>query len=142
MSITKSVNNPTPPVGSTVTFTVVVSNAADVSNATHVTVTDVLPSGLSFISATATPGSSYNSSNGEWDIDSLLKGQSATLTITALVTSQGTKTNVAQVEAADQPDVGTVHQAQASVTPPPPVSEVPPLVQDPPKLSKAYFLGR
>ena len=142
MTITKSVNNPVPPVGSTVTFTIVVSNAPNVSNATHVTVTDVLPTGLSFLSATATPGSSYNSSSGEWDIDSLPNAQSATLTIMAVVTSQGTKTNLAQVQAADQPDVGTVHQAQASVTPPPPVSEVPPLVQDPPKLSKAYFLGR
>jgi uncharacterized repeat protein (TIGR01451 family) len=142
LSIAKSVNNPVPPVGSTVTFTVTVGNATGVSNATHVTISDLLPAGLAFISDTTTPGSSYDSTTGEWNIDSLPNAHTATLTITAIVTSQGTKTNIAQVQAADQPDVGTVHEAQASVTPPPPVSEVPPLVQDPPKLSKAYFLGR
>ena len=54
LSVTKAVNNTTPPVGATVTFTITVSNAAGLSTATGVTLRDVLPAGLTFVSATAT----------------------------------------------------------------------------------------
>ena len=57
LSVTKTVNNATPLVGSNVVFTVTVSNAAGLSTATGVTVADVLPAGLTFVSSTVSQGS-------------------------------------------------------------------------------------
>jgi uncharacterized repeat protein (TIGR01451 family) len=51
LSITKTVSNPTPNVGDTVTFTVTLSNLGP-NTATNVTVNDLLPAGLTFVSAT------------------------------------------------------------------------------------------
>ena len=118
LSITKSVNNPTPTVGTNVTFTITITNAIGYSPATGVTVNDVLPAGLTFVSATAGPGTNYNSGTGVWTVGALAAGASKNLTITANVVTGGTKTNTAIVAAADEPDVGTIHQASASVTPP------------------------
>jgi uncharacterized repeat protein (TIGR01451 family) len=118
LSVAKAVNNPTPNVGSNVTFTITLNNAAGFSPATGVTVSDLLPAGLTFVSATPAAGTTYNSGTGVWTVGNLGSGASTNLTITATVTSGGTKTNTATVTASDEPDVGTVLQASASVTPP------------------------
>lgn len=86
LSVTKDVDNPTPNVGSNVTFTIVVANSGP-SDATGVNVTDVLPSELTFVSAN--PAASYNSVTGIWTIGNLAKGASATLTIMATVSDVG-----------------------------------------------------
>jgi uncharacterized repeat protein (TIGR01451 family) len=138
LNIAKSVNNSAPEVGKTVVFTVTLTNGLNTSKATGVTVFDALPAGLSLVSASASAGSSYNTSTGVWTINSLASGASAVLTFVATVTSQGMKTNVATVTGADEPDVGTIHQASASVLPF--VKEIPPLVERP-RLSKRDFLG-
>ncbi len=127
LSIAKSVDIPTPKLGTNVTFTITVSNAAGYSTATGVTVSDPLPAGLTFVSASPGAGT-YNSGTGMWNVGTLAGGASATLTLTATVPTQGTKTNVATITAADEPDVGTVLQASASVTPPPPVTANPPVI--------------
>jgi uncharacterized repeat protein (TIGR01451 family) len=62
LSLTKTVNDPTPPVGTNVTFTVTVSNANGFSTATNVTVTDVLPAGLTYVSDNG--GGAYDSGTG------------------------------------------------------------------------------
>ena len=69
LSLTKTVNNSTPAVGSNVTYTVVVSNAAGWATATGVHVQDVLPAGLSYVSSTATQGSF---ASGDWNVGTLL----------------------------------------------------------------------
>ncbi|MFN0052353.1 MAG: SdrD B-like domain-containing protein, partial [Planctomycetales bacterium] len=103
LSLTKTVSDSTPTVGSNVTFTVTVSNANGFSTATGVTVKDALPSGLTFVSSDA--GAGYNSGTGIWTVGTLAPGASATLNIVATVSTGGTKDNLAQVQAANQPDV-------------------------------------
>ena len=66
LGLTKTVSNATPNVGDTITFTVTLSNAG-ANNATNVTVQDLLPGGLTFVSATASQGS-YNSATGVWTV--------------------------------------------------------------------------
>ncbi len=118
LSVTKTVNNATPALNGNVTFTITVSNATGYSQATGVSLTDILPAGLSFVSASATEGS-YNSANGSWSIGTVASGSSAVLTMVATVTTAGTKTNVATVAGTDEDDIATAAQltSNASVTP-------------------------
>ncbi|MBV9924654.1 MAG: DUF11 domain-containing protein [Acidobacteria bacterium] len=102
LSLSKTVNNPNPIQGQNVTFTLTLINAGP-SNATNVAVTDLLPAGLTFVSATPNSGT-YASGTGVWSLPSVTSGASATLQIVALVTGTGTITNIAEVTASDQPD--------------------------------------
>jgi uncharacterized repeat protein (TIGR01451 family) len=118
LSITKTVDNPTPAVGTNVTFVITLSNAAGYSQGTGVLVSDVLPAGLTLVSASPAAGTTYNTNTGVWNVGTLASGASTTLTIIATVVTGGTKTNTAIVTTADEADIGTVLQASASVTPP------------------------
>lgn len=102
LSITKSVNNTTPLVGSQVTFEVVVTNGGKDTN-TNVQITDLLPSGYTYNSFTISTGT-YNPSTGLWTVGNLINGKSETLQITATVNLTGNYTNIAEVTAADIPD--------------------------------------
>ena len=103
LSLTKTSSPATPAVGSNVTFLITVSNAANLSTASGVQVTDLLPSGYNFVSATPSSGT-YNALTGLWTINTLNSGSSATLSVVAQVLATGTYANTAQVTAADQPD--------------------------------------
>jgi uncharacterized repeat protein (TIGR01451 family) len=89
-------------VGDTVTFTVQATNNGP-NAATGVAVSDILPAGLSFVSASPTQGV-YTDSSGEWVVSSLGAGQSAQLTIQALVTQPGDITNLAVKTGGNEPD--------------------------------------
>ncbi len=102
IGITKVVDNPTPNLGSNVTFTVVATNTGP-SNATGVAVTDILPLGLAYVSSTVTAGS-YNPGTGIWTIGGMANPSSATLRIIATVNTIGPVTNTAAKSAEDQPD--------------------------------------
>jgi uncharacterized repeat protein (TIGR01451 family) len=102
LGLSKTVNNANPIQGQNVTFTVTLTNSGP-SNATNVVVTDALPAGLTFVSATPSTGS-YTSGTGAWSVASLASGASATLQVVALVGGTGTITNTAEVTASDQPD--------------------------------------
>ena len=104
LSLTKTVNNAAPNVGESVVFTINVNNAGP-STATGVSVQDVLPVGLTFVNATASNGSNYNSGSGIWTVGTIPANQSVQLALTANVTTSGSRTNVAQVIAADQRDI-------------------------------------
>jgi len=62
LSVTKTVSDATPNVGDQITFTVTLNNAGP-DDATGVQVTDLLPAGLSFVSATPGQGT-YDSNTG------------------------------------------------------------------------------
>jgi len=102
LSITKTVTDNTPDRNQQVTFTVVLSNAGP-QDATGVTVTDLLPAGLNFVTSTQTQGS-YVSGTGVWTVGTIANAGSATLTITATTATIGAKTNTAEVTASNQFD--------------------------------------
>lgn len=109
LELTKDVDVSIVSPGDTVTFTLeIFNNPADATEiATGVIVEDVLPAGLTFVSAVDTKGV-YNPNNGTWFIGSLLSGQQETLTLTTTVDAGfdgQTITNVAEVFAANEPDI-------------------------------------
>src|SRR5690606_26468356 len=81
LAVEKTVDNNTPNAGDNVVFTLKASNAGP-SNATGVKVTDLLPAGYTFVSASA---ADYNSASGEWTIGNLASGADETIIITAKV---------------------------------------------------------
>jgi uncharacterized repeat protein (TIGR01451 family) len=101
LSLDKKVDNTTPTLGQNVVFTLTLTNAGP-STATNVTVTDVLPAGLTFVSAN--PAASYSSATGIWTVGTLAAGTTVTLQITATVTQAGAISNTAEVTTSDQPD--------------------------------------
>ena len=131
LRLSKVASNVTP--GSTVSFTVTVTNDGP-SRATDVRVLDLLPTGLTLISSSASQGI-YSATAvvgppaypaGTWRVGTLNNGAVATLTITANVTGPGPIINYAQVSYADQYDpnstpgsttpFGVLQNDQASVT--------------------------
>src|SRR5262245_8453581 len=64
LSLTKTVSNPTPTIGTQVTFTVTVNNAGP-GGVQRATVRDKLPTGYTYVSSTPSRGT-YNPSNGQW----------------------------------------------------------------------------
>jgi uncharacterized repeat protein (TIGR01451 family)/gliding motility-associated-like protein len=93
--VNKTVNNAVPTVGSNLTFTIKVVNLG-VADATGVLVSDLLPSGYTYVSSTTSVGT-YNSATGLWNIGGLGYGASETLTVVATVNASGNYANTAVV---------------------------------------------
>ena len=113
VAIRKSVSPASVLVGQPTTFTVVVTNHGP-ARVTGLVVQDLLPAGLSFVSASASQGS-YADATGAWTIGTLLNAQSATLTLEATVTVAGAITNRALVVARDQPDPVASNNSAAAI---------------------------
>jgi uncharacterized repeat protein (TIGR01451 family) len=99
LEVTKTVNNTNPAVGNTITYTIVVTNNGPLK-ANNITIQDILPATLTYQSSTISQGTPYNSGTGQWFVNDLNAGASATLTIDATVnvTANGTLvTNTASV---------------------------------------------
>lgn len=98
LSLTKTVSNAAPAAGAAISYTLGVANAAGSPlTATGVQVRDVLPAGVTFVSATGT--GTYNSGTGIWTVGTLAPGASATLTINVTVAASAgaTVSNLAEV---------------------------------------------
>lgn len=115
-SIVKTVDDPAPPVNGTVRFTLTASNSG-VGTALGVSVTDLLPSGYTFISSSPSPGTSYSGSTGLWNIGSLGANASATLVITAKVNSTGNYTNSATITGSQTDSDASNDVSSVSTTP-------------------------
>ncbi len=98
LSLYKSVDNATPDVLSNVVYTISVYNGGP-SNATGVTVQDLLPAGLIYVSDDS--GGAYNPATGIWNVGSILYGNLSTLHITATVTGTTSIVNWAEVWTSD-----------------------------------------
>ena len=94
LAITKTVDNNKPIPGSNVTFNLTATNNG-LSNNTGVSVTDLLPSGYTYVSCS--PVGAYDSGTGVWNIGNLNSGASATLSIVATVKSSGDFNNTASI---------------------------------------------
>jgi uncharacterized repeat protein (TIGR01451 family) len=116
VSITKTINNNNPNAGSDVTFTVTATNNGP-SNATNVEVTDLLPSGYTFVSASAPAATAYNSTTGLWTIGNMANGANAVLSITAKVNANGDYNNRASITAAETDPNTNNNSATASASP-------------------------
>ena len=101
LRLTKVVNNATPTVGSNVVFTITVTNDGP-DQATNVTVKDLLPAGLSYVSDNS--AGAYDAGTGIWTVGTLNNAAVKSLQITATVTTTGAKINYAQVNTSDQLD--------------------------------------
>src|SRR5262249_51079094 len=115
LDVEKTVDNPTPAVDQQVTFTVTLRNLGP-SPAIGVVLNDLLPTGLSFVSATPSQGT-YDPVAGVWTVGNLPvsppPATPATLLVTALVTQPGTFPNTATATATNDP---TGDSATATVT--------------------------
>jgi uncharacterized repeat protein (TIGR01451 family) len=107
LSITKTTNATQAPTGSTISYTITVTNNGP-DPATNVVVNDDLPAGLQFVSATPSQGTCSGTDPFTCNLGTLADGASATITLQALVTAtSGTITNTATVSSdIDDDNVG------------------------------------
>jgi large repetitive protein len=102
LSLTKTVNTTRPNVGDRITYSLALRNSGP-DAATNVVVSDQLPAGLKFNSATPSQGA-YNVTTGLWRVGTLASGATATLQVVATVNTLGEKVNVVEVSSVDQFD--------------------------------------
>ena len=101
LSIKKSIAEDPMLVGDNAVFTIVVSNAANASEATNVIVNEVLPNGLTVVDVSASVGT-YDSSTNVWHIAKLANGTQATLVLTAKTSKVGLFNNTVIVSCDDE----------------------------------------
>jgi uncharacterized repeat protein (TIGR01451 family) len=106
LSLTKTVSNGPYISNQSVTYTITLSNAANLATATNVTVRDILPAGLIFLSATPSAGTTFDNATGSWTVGSLPSPGSVTLTIQARISAaSGSINNCVQVLTAKELDL-------------------------------------
>jgi LPXTG-site transpeptidase (sortase) family protein len=112
--VLKTVNNAAPTQNTNVTFTITATNNGP-GAATGVQVTDLLPAGLTLVSATPSAGTTYNSATGVWDIGSLANGANATLSVVAKVKVTTPVTNTATKTAENQSDPNSGNNSSSAI---------------------------
>jgi uncharacterized repeat protein (TIGR01451 family) len=116
LALANTVSNPQPHLGDTITFTITLSDLGP-SNASGVTVTDLLPAGLTAVTASPSSGS-YSFATGLWTVGTVTPAVAQTLLLQATVVSPSAQTNTASISHADQFDPSTTNNsASVSETP-------------------------
>ncbi len=114
LGVTKIVSPSNPLAGDVITFTITAKNNNATLGASNVILTDLLPSGYTFISANQ---AEYNKSTGIWNIGNLAATASTVLTISALVNDSGVYNNTASISSDTMPDDNSTNNtATATVT--------------------------
>jgi LPXTG-site transpeptidase (sortase) family protein len=114
LALDKDVNTPSPKQGDNVVFTITVTNQSTTTDATNVEITDVLPAGLTFVSANPSLGT-YTAP--KWTIATLAANTSETLQLTVTVDQIGSITNFAQITKSDQTDPDSTPNNNTTQTP-------------------------
>jgi uncharacterized repeat protein (TIGR01451 family) len=109
LSLTKTIDRDSAGVGDMVIFTLTVNNQG-MTDANGVTVTDMLPTGVDFVSAV--PMADYNSGTGVWTVGNIPAATATTtLTLTGMVNTNakglGIIINIAEISASDPDDDST-----------------------------------
>lgn len=112
-AITKTVDIAYPELNSNVVFTLKAENLGD-GNAVGISVTDLLPSGFTYVSSIAPSGTSYDPISGIWTIGDLASNASISLSITAKVVATGTNINTATITGSQPDQVTTNDQSSVS----------------------------
>jgi large repetitive protein len=115
LAVVKTVLTPGPySPGQEINYSVTVKNLG-IGNAASVTVADVLPASLQYV--TSAPAAEYNPGTGIWTIGSMINGSNRVLVITAKIreTAAGTITNTAIVRSPDN-DPNNTSNDTSSVT--------------------------
>lgn len=96
-TVNKTVSSATTPLGSNYNYTVTVTNNL-IFQAPNMVMTDVLPAGLNFVSATPSQGTcTFGGGTVTCNLGNLLGQQTATITITVAPTTAGEKVNTVNV---------------------------------------------
>jgi len=114
LSIIKSASPNPVAAGSNLTYTLAVTNRGP-SAATGVTLNDTLPSGVTFVSMSATQGNCTGTATVNCSLGVLANGAAATVTITVRATGAGSVTNTASV-AGNQVDANLTNNSASSAT--------------------------
>ena len=115
LAVTKTVDNITPTIGSNVNFTIGATNNG-MSKSPETKVTDLLPSGYTYVSS-VTSGGTYNNITGIWDIGEMAIGAGASMTIVAKVNATGNYTNTATIAGFNTDPVSANNTASVITTP-------------------------
>jgi uncharacterized repeat protein (TIGR01451 family) len=115
LSLSKAADVSSTIVGNNITYTIKASNAGP-NLARSTTVTDPLPSNVSFVSATASQGSCSGSSTVTCSLGTIASGGSATVTVVAKASTTGTATNTANVSTGSVDPVSGNNSASATTT--------------------------
>ncbi|HUF10186.1 MAG TPA: IPTL-CTERM sorting domain-containing protein [Rhodothermales bacterium] len=126
LSITKTATSPGPYFATqNITYSIAVTNNGP-DSATGVTVTDGLPAGTSFVSATPSQGSCSGTTTVTCSLGTLSNGQTATIQLTVRLDSEGNVANVATVTS-DSIDPIPANDAATETIAVMPVSAIPTL---------------
>ncbi|MFT5841685.1 MAG: putative repeat protein (TIGR01451 family), partial [Pseudohongiellaceae bacterium] len=102
LSLTSTLDNNTPSIGDTITYTVTLNNDSGFDTASNIQVTETIPAGLSGVTVTPSSGTYVG---GVWSVSSLAGGASLTLTISGTVDDLSQLKNLAEVTAAVENDL-------------------------------------
>lgn len=114
VAITKTASPAVAPAGTDITYTLTATNTGP-STALGVVVTDALPAGVTYVSASDNPTVSSDSKTLTWNLGSLAKDATKTLTVTVRAgTTAGTVTNTAAISTTSYDPVPTNNTATAN----------------------------
>ena len=102
VEVTKTLPSSRRAVGDEILITINALNRGP-NPATGIEITDSLPAGFDFVSASASQGA-YDPATGAWSVGSLAVGETAQLVLTAKVTAPGAITNLAVKTGQNEPD--------------------------------------
>ena len=125
LSITKTASGPGF-VTQTLTYNIAVTNLGP-NNAAAVVVTDVLPAGVTFVSAIPTQGSCSGTTTITCNLGALANPGSANIVLKVIPTAAGPLSNTASVAAAPQPDPNSTNDSSTSTVTVAPASNIPAL---------------
>ncbi len=116
-------------VGNNLTYTITVSNV-DPSLSMSATMTDILPAGVNFVSATPSQGSCTGTSTVICNLGTIAAGANATVSLVVTPTTAGTLSNTASVPNFEDPTPGNntdteLTAVNSSATPPPTATPTP-----------------